>query len=158
MELNKTFCLPMYDISIFQGSEAQVIFILETKRPITTIIIGHNISIKKLFKSLMIKYNLRIKVALKSLQNLLFFEKSSLKSVSNNILSFSILLLLFSFLSFLFSFVSVFSFFSSISDALFKKTSSKVGIETLYDLIFNLLKLLSKSSKNSPKFNLPPLL
>ena len=138
-----------------------MIFILETKRPITTIIIGHNISIKKLFKSLMIKYNLRIKVALKSLQNLLFFEKSSLKSVSNNILSFSILLLVFSFFSFfsfLFSFVSVFSFFSSLSDALFKKTSSKVGIETLYDLIFNLLKLLSKSSKNSPKFNLPPLL
>ena len=109
----------------------------------------------------MIKYNPIIKVALKSLQNLLFFEKSSLKSVSNNILSFSILLLafsFFSFLSFLFSFVSVFSFFSSLSDALFKKTSSKVGIETLYDFIFNLLKFLSKSSKNSPKFNLPPLL
>ena len=64
----------MEDISIVHGSEDQLIFIFEIKRPINTSIIGHKISIKKLFMSLIINNNLRLNEAMKSLQNLDLFS------------------------------------------------------------------------------------
>ena len=67
-----------------------------------------------------------------------------MKSVSNNILSFSDSCAANFSLSFLFS------IFES-SAATFKNTSSKVGIDALYVLIPKFFKLLSKSSKNFVK-------